>query len=367
MNIAVDARPLCIENASGIPTYCRGLLNAIAKVDRENHYFLYAHRDFRWEGPGSFRWSKRTSKQMYGTVWLETLTPSWMRQDKIDIFWGTQHVLPLWVPKKVRRVLTMHDLIYRRHPETMALKNLCTSHCLVGPSVRRADVLIADTQNTARDLSDLLHVDSARIQVVYLGRDEDFKPTDNNTAKQKVREFTGHAEPFLLTVGTLEPRKNLAATFRAFRRIADRWPHALYVSGSKGWKMDSALDPGPGLRERVRFLGYAPRSLMPALYSAADVFLFPSLYEGFGIPVLEALACGTPVVSSNTSSLPEIGGDAALYMDPLDVGGFASNIERVLSDAGLRSGMIQRGLAHAEKFRWDEAARKMMDIFRLMS
>lgn len=366
MRIAVDARPLCIEQASGIPTYLRCLLHALSEIDHENEYVLYAHRDFNWQGAPGFRWSKHVGTKVYGTVWMQTVVPFWIQQDKIDVFWGTQHILPLPAPRRVKMVLTVHDLIYLRMPQTMEIKNLWINRAMIGPSIRRADVIATDSAWTARDVVDLMRIDPKNLHVVHLGVEKDYRFIDKVSAGKTIREKLNQEQPFLLTVGTMEPRKNLIGCLSAFSRLTDRSPHVLCVVGPPGWKMKGILKKvqNHDVNMRVRWLGYVPRDLMPELYAASDMFLFPSLYEGFGLPPLEAMACGTPVISSNRSCLPEILGNAAVFVDPLNDAAMSLAMERILSDREFNRELVQKGIKWVSRFQWPHTARRMLDLFQ---
>jgi len=365
MKIAVDARPLCIGQASGIPIYLRNLLTAISQRDRKNRYYLYAHRPFQWQGEPGFQYRIRTGTNIYGTVWMQTVVPLWLRQDKIDVFWGTQHILPLLASQRIRMVLTVHDLIYLRLPETMEIKNLWINRAFIKPSIHRAQLVVADSKNTAIDVVELMNIAPERIQVTYLGIESNFVPENKSAAKAKIKEILKTDGPFFLTVGTMEPRKNLSRVLAAFFRFAKKWPHSLYIVGPPGWKMEQMQKRFgiPDIQNRLKFLGYMPRELMPSLYSAADAFLFPSLYEGFGLPPLEAMACGTPVVSSNSSCLPEVLGGCAVFVDPLDIKAIETAMERLITEKPLREHLIRDGLVHASRFRWSETAGKMVTVF----
>jgi glycosyltransferase involved in cell wall biosynthesis len=365
MRIALDARPLC-HRADGISNFLRGILGAISAADKRNHYFLYAHRKFDWNGVPSFQHETRLGNGGFGTAWLQTQVPFWLRRDRIELFWGTQSVLPLAPGRRVRMVLTLHDMVYRRVPETMKMVNLWINRCFIGPSLRRADRIAADSAWTAKDAVELEGIPPGKIRVVYPSLSGEYRPVDKQAARKSVRDYLGLNEPYVLTVGTLEPRKNLVGALAAHTEMSKRWPHVLYAVGAPGWKMAPLVKASTWLHagQRVRWLGRVSQELMPALYAAADIFLFPSLYEGFGLPPLEAMACGTPVVASNASCLPEVLGDAALLRDARDTQGLAEAMGRILGDQELRKDLVRKGLERAARYRWDTAAAQMTQMFQ---
>jgi glycosyltransferase involved in cell wall biosynthesis len=362
VRIAIDARPLSMDQGAGIPTALRSLLQALAALDRENEYFFYSPRDFAFSAPEGFRWVKRLGPSIPGTLWLQSVVPFWLREDRIRLFWGTQHVLPLLSPRDVRMVLTVHDIVYRRYPETMRFYNRWVARLFQGASISRADRVAASTAFTARDLVDYLDADKDRLDVIHLGVGEPFAPMEKSLALSRLGGLTGEG-PYILAVGSLEPRKNLSMVFRAFESLSRRWPHRLCLAGPAGWKTDVLSLLSPAVSKRVSLLGYVPRDLLPALYSAADAFVFPSLYEGFGLPPLEAMACGTPVISSDASCLPEVLGDAALYAPPHDADAWIRAVDQVLGAPGVREKMSIAGPLRARGFPWSETARKMLDLF----
>jgi glycosyltransferase involved in cell wall biosynthesis len=263
-------------------------------------------------------------------------------------------------------VVTVHDLALVRFPElgTPALRRLVRRSAQV---VREAHLVIADSQATAADLRALFGVDSARTRVVYPGCDPQFRPLPPDDAARVVAERLGIRGPYVLHVGTLEPRKNLERLVTAFLRLHDAGatPHTLVCAGAPGWGA-AALHrhlAAHGADARVRLLGRVPDDLLPALYAAADVFAYPSLYEGFGLPVLEAMACGTPVVTADVASLPEVAGDAALYVDPRDADALTAALDRALRDHALRAALRARGLRRAAGFTWTRCARETLAIY----
>ncbi|MBN2311557.1 MAG: glycosyltransferase family 4 protein, partial [Candidatus Hydrogenedentes bacterium] len=224
----------------------------------------------------------------------------------------------------------------------------------------------ACSQSTARDIVRLLDVDPGKITVTYEAVDDEFLPVDPEAASALLAARYGIQRPFILFVGTLEPRKNLTALARAYTRLATDLPHALVLAGAPGWQwaeLAAAIAQSPA-RDRIVLPGYVPRGDLPAFYSAADALAYPSRYEGFGLPVLEAMTCGCPVVTSNNSCLPEVAGDAALLVDAADEAGLESALRTVLEDAATRAALIERGRAQARAFSWQACAETTLGVYK---
>jgi glycosyltransferase involved in cell wall biosynthesis len=231
-------------------------------------------------------------------------------------------------------------------------------------SARRARRLIAVSAHTARESTRLLGVPMERVDVVYHGVDPAFRPLPVREVSS-LRERRGLPERFVLFVGTLEPRKNLVRLVEAFARVRDGRV-GLVLAGGRGWLYDElfARVESLGLGDEVVFAGYVTNEELPLWYNAATVVAYPSVYEGLGLPVLEAQACGTPVLTSNVSSLPEAAGDAALMVDPYDVEAMAAGLDRLLTDELLRHQLRERGLAHARQFSWSDTAQATVRVYR---
>jgi glycosyltransferase involved in cell wall biosynthesis len=236
-------------------------------------------------------------------------------------------------------------------------------------SARQADRIITVSQSTARDLQRIFGVPESKIELIYLGVGSAYKPQDSLTAAEHVANKYGVSRDYLLTVGTLGPHKNLISLVEAMKLLRGRGerPLQLLVVGADGRKKSRVLEAVQAARltsEDVRFLGFVPDEDLPMLYSGSSSFVFPSLYEGFGLPLLEAMACGVPVIASNTSSVPEVVGDAALLVPPTQAEAFADAIMRVRSDGNLRRMMIAKGLTQAACFRWDKTARQHLECMQ---
>lgn len=285
-----------------------------------------------------------------------------------QIYHATEHLLPyLHRPT----VLTVHDLIFTRYPAHHTRRNRWFLQLAMPIFVQRAHAIIAVSQHTRRDLVELYQTPAAKIHVIYEGIDPAFAPATSAQIRQVQYQYSpaaeGAARPYLLMVGTLEPRKNHAAAMRALARLkAAGFPHRLLIVGGEGWRFApiAALVQELKLNEDVTFTGYVPATDLPALYGGAACVLQPSLYEGFGFPVLEALACGAPVVCSQASSLPEVAGDAALLIDPADDEALTAAIRRVVTEPGLRAELNRKGRLHAAQFRWERCAQETVAVYQ---
>lgn len=278
------------------------------------------------------------------------------------LYHATEHLLP-YLPCPT--VLTVHDLIFERYPQHHTWRNRLFLKLAMPQFVRAATTIIAVSQHTKRDLVDLYGAPADKIRVVYEGIDAEFDLA-SSAEVARVRQSYSPERPYLLMVGTLEPRKNHAAAMRALARLkAVGQPHRLVIAGGRGWLFAPVQQQVMrlGLENDVLFAGYVPAADLPALYRGAECVLLPSLYEGFGFTPLEAMACGTPVVCSNVSSLPEVVGDAALLIAPEDDEALAAAIQRVIAEPGLAERLRERGIAQAARFTWRSCAARTVDVY----
>jgi len=295
-------------------------------------------------------------------LWVELVTGS------VDIFHSPDFVLP--PVRRARTMLTVHDLSFMRYPECADAHLRAYLNKVVPRSVRRADLVLADSQHTKDDLAELLDVDADRIEVIYPGVEERFRPIGDKATLEEVRKRYSLPPRFVLGLGTLQPRKNFTRLIEAYSLLITHYPFLqLVIVGGKGWLYEEifAAVEELGLEEKVIFAGFVADGDLPTLYNLADLFVFPSLYEGFGLPPLEAMACGTPVITSNASSLPEVVGEAGLMVEATDVKALAEAMKRVLEDDVLREGMIAKGLEQARQFTWQKAAAKLLNLYEAMS
>ena len=359
-----------VRQRAGIGRYTRGLVGALAELDRTNDYVLFsAGRDQQARAwPSNYKLREiPLSDRHLAILWqrLRLPIPVELVTGRLDVFHSPDFVLaPVY---RARTVLTVHDLSFVRHPECSLPPLLDYLMHAVPRSVSRADVILADSVCTRRDLIELLHVPQDRVFVMYPGVEPPFVPQSDEGRTQAVLRRYGIRAPYILGLGTLQPRKNFPRLIRAYCDLkrTHHLPHQLVIGGGEGWlyqEIDQAIDD-LGLREDVLLPGFVADEDLPVLYGAADVFAFPSLYEGFGLPVLEAMACGTPVVASSTSSLPEVAGDAALLVPPEDTHALADSLWRLLDDSALRNQLRARGFERVKLFVWRNAAQSLLSTY----
>lgn len=268
--------------------------------------------------------------------------------------------------KKHKYVITIHDLLPLVHPGLRPFSVYLTYKALLPRTLKHADMIISDSQSTKNDLIRIFGLPEEKIKVVHLGVDHSFRRACREEI-EAVRSKYRLDSPFVLYLGGLAVHKNVPTLIRSFSSVKERNPdHKLVITGTKRWGYAEVFKEieRSGLQNDVIFLGYVPDSDLPALYSAADVFVNPSIYEGFGLPTLEAMACGTPVVSSNTSSFPEVVGDAGIMVDPARPDLIAEKINQVLSDDGQKKRLVSMGTERAKRFTWKRCAQETYEVYR---
>ena len=382
MRIGVDYTSAVLQGA-GIGRLTRCIFQALAEIDHENEYRLFAAMGrgqpsnlptFQSSNLSTFHLKPiPLSDRELNIVWHRLRLPLSVEliTGPVDVFHSPDFTLPpVW---RARTVLTVHDLSFLRVPEcfTGALRRYLEQ--VVPRSVRRADQVIADSESTKRDLVELLGTPAGKVTVIYSGVEPRFRPIADQSTLEAVRRRYNLPERFILSVGTLQPRKNFITLIEAFSRLKledggwrlEDGGLKLVIVGGRGWLYEEIFSrvEALGLQGEVLFPGFVADEHLPVLYNLAEVFALPSLYEGFGLPPLEAMACGTPVVTSNASSLPEVVGDAGLMVEPMDVEGLAAAIGCVLEDGDLRREMVHRGLARAREFTWGRAARQLLEVY----
>ena len=369
MKIGFDA--LAANNRSGSGLYTKQLLLALSGLDRENEYFVFSSTRPQALGmqdtPPNFRFVKtRFFSNAFKPIWTQTLLPVHCRRYGLDLLHVPQFVAPVW--GSVPLVVTIHDVAYRVFPETIARSRLMLYNRIVPRVAARARAIIADSEGAQRDVSRILGIASERIRVIPLGVGEDFfNPISKGDVDFVKRKFALQRD-YILAVGTLEPRKNLETLIGAFDVLCRKGCEVeLAIVGRPGWKYGSVLKlaNSPTMDNRVKFLGFVSRSDLPALYQGASAFAFPSLYEGFGLPILEAMASGAPIVASGIAVALELlkREGTGLTVEPHDVQAWADALEDIVTDTELASFMGANAREEARNYTWERTAQQTLELY----
>ncbi len=363
MRIGIDARILAYRRG-GIAAYVAHLLAALAALDPHTDYWvLHSRKDAERRCPGpNFHvarlWTPPHHRLERWALGVE------VARLRLDLLHCPDFIPPAFGAR--RFVVTVHDLNFLYYPEFLTAESRRYYTDQIEWAVRRADHVLADSEATRQDLIRLLDVPPAKVTTVHLAADPSFRPLPEAEIRPALARY-GLEPGYLLFVGTLEPRKNLPGLFGAYRRLLDEGiaQAPLVVVGGKGWLYEEifARVEALGLRERVRFLHAVPDADLPALYNGAALLVLPSFYEGFGLPALEAMACGTPVVVSDRGSLPEIVGEAGVRVDPDDEAAIAEGLRGLLLDPDLRRRLAEKGQARAARFTWERTARETLAVY----
>ncbi len=366
LTIGIDFTSAVRERA-GIGRYARELIRALARLDHANRYILFvprnAHDDLLvHDWPSNFSIVRAPLSERYlAALWHRARVPLPVEAliGSVDIFYSPDFLLP---PTRARRTLvTVHDLSYVRVPECFPDPLKTYLNRAVPHAVERADLILADAVSTARDLEEVYRIAPEKIRVLYSGVNPRFCADVSEREQARVREKYHLHGPYLLSVSTIQPRKNYTRLIQAFSNLSIS-DHQLVIVGSRGWMFDEIFRTVErlNLQERVTFPEFVADNDLPALYTMAALFVYPSLYEGFGLPVAEAMACGAPVVCSSASSIPEVAGDAALYFDPRNVDAMTNAMAQALADEPLREDLRTKGFLQVKQFSWEQAAEQLL-------
>lgn len=367
MRIAVDARPLSVPT-TGISRYTHELLARLTACQR-HEWFLYSYQPVTTLAAGAddthgranlhLRHSQRTPRGM-STLFAQWVFPRWAQRDAVEVFWSPRHHLPLLLPPAIRQVVTIHDLVWREHPATMMRLNAALERHLMPRSIARADRILTVSQATADALRAAFPVADSAITVTPLAafagpRNADAAPPSPMGGR-----------PYILFVGTLEPRKNLARALRAFASIVQQGitSHHFCLAGGGGWgRQDVAsLARDLGIEDYVHALGRVTDEQLQSCYAHADILLMPSLYEGFGLPLLEAMCHGVPVITSNVASMPEVAGKGGLLVDPLSEQAIAAALVQLTQDRPLHRRKSEQAVLQAGQFSWERCADQTLAV-----
>ncbi len=368
MLIGIDASRATAARRTGTENYSLHLIRGLLAEGTGHRYRLYFNQSPK---PDLFLGSADWRVIPFPRLWTHARLSWEMMRDPPDLLFVPSHVLPVVDPAK--SVVTVHDLGYHYYPEAHTLSQNVYLRWSTRYNAHSAVRVLADSEATRRDLVAFYGIREDKVSVVYPGRDETMAPTRDPARIERVCARHGVTGPYLFYVGTLHPRKNLVRLVQAFASLLrsedSGWTEPdgrlqLVLAGQKGWFYEEifAQVRKLGLVDRVVFTGYVPEDDLPSLLSGALAFVFPSLYEGFGLPVLEAMACGVPVVCSDASSLPEVAGQAALLVDPLDTEAWAEALRRVTTDQDLRRTLVEHGSEQVRRFSWRRAAQETLQV-----
>ncbi|HEX6730127.1 MAG TPA: glycosyltransferase family 1 protein [Pyrinomonadaceae bacterium] len=368
MRIAIDAHSVGAKLA-GNESYASNLIEALAQIDSVNDYTLFvttAEAFNRYQG----RWPNfkvRPTLPHTPLIRIPLTLSAELRKNPVDLL-HVQFTAPPFCPCPV--VVSVHDLSFEHLPHTFNRRSRTQLRLTVRHSVRRAARILTLSEHTKQDIVQTYGVDTSRIDAIPLAAAPHFSPVTDTKELQRVRHTYGIESNYILYVGSIQPRKNLARLVNAYALLRRKYQAGglpkLVLAGKCAWLYDETLRAlhETGLNDSVILTGYVPESDLPALYSGALCFVYPSYFEGFGLPPLEAMQCGVPVIIGNKTSLPEVVGDAGLLVDPFDVEALAAAIEDLINNSVLRSQLRVKGLARAGMFDWKETARRTLEVYQ---
>jgi glycosyltransferase involved in cell wall biosynthesis len=368
MKIAIDA--LTVKSLyHGMGIYITNLLKQMVS-DSTHSFIIYNKcREFEVLSKNNEKVELQNVKKskVLRILWEYLNLPTLLKQEKVNVFWGPSNFLPL---KKVcKYVVTIHDLSSFTHAQTYPFARRNYYQYIIRQAVKRADLIVTDSLSSQKDLTDFFSVPKDKIKVIYCGVDDMFQPLTSTSIISQVKEQYHLPSNFILTLGVLEPKKNTDRLIKAYAAAKKQYFNLpqLVIAGSikYGWSNKNIfkLVKQYNLAKDVIFTGSIKHIDLPALYSTAKLFILPSLFEGFGLPVIEAMACGTPVITSNVSSLPEVAGDAGILINPYDTEAISQTMIKVLSDKTLQKDMRTKGFENVKRFSWKNSAKELIGLF----
>lgn len=408
MNIAIEAFSLSLDRVTGIGNVVLNYISELQRLDRDNRYFVYttdtlnharldnpnwrhvmydgtvkraaysirdsliAIRELHSQSPGAgklvriiFLRLAKMALELANLIWFPLWMARSLRKNRIDVYFGNfaDYFPPVFL-SRLKALWLIHDLVWKIYPETLQ-KHGPLDNWFIRRNMKRADLLMAVSDNTKKDMRELLGI---RKEIITLHNAADrgvFYQADAKSVARVKKKF-GITKQYILSVCTLEPRKNLATLLDAYGLMKSRDRYHLVLVGMSGWKNTGlfSLIEGHAAKDNIIITGYIDREDLAPLYTGAALFVYPSLYEGFGLPLLEAMQCGCPVISSTASSLPEVVGDAGILVEPMDLKGLAASMERLLAAKTQRAALGKKGLARARIFSWEQSALRLLEIFR---
>ncbi len=369
MRIGIDATAVP-PKPMGAGRYILYLIHELDKLDSSHDFIVFAqaylrpHLDEQLSDKIQIQWFK-TMSPLRRLVWEQTAFPRLIRQTKLDLLHSPHYTMPLSCP--VPSVVTYHDMIFFIHPEKHTLSKRYFFPWMMRRSSKKADIIITDSENTRQDAMRFFNIPEEKIIAVHLGYQEIFRKISDQDLLSNIRLQYKLPERFIFYAGAIEPRKNVPLLLTVFEKLVHEGiPHHLVLTGGLGWSYEDVLAQIDSMqsRDRVHRVGHVPSADLPAFYNLAEVFVYPSVYEGFGLPPLEGMACGTPVITSDISSMPEFVGDAGILVPPNDETALSRAILQVLEDDDLRKRLQELGPQRAANFTWKHTAEKTLEIYQ---
>ena len=365
MRVGVDAR-LMYHQPAGISRYTWHLLQAMAELDKDDEFIVFQHRKHRTPLVDQANFRRATWYAPAHHRLEQVALAVELYRFPVDVVHSTDFIPPLYSPYK--SVITVHDLAFLHYPHFLTAAS-AAYYGLIDRAVVRADHIIVPSEHTRQDLIGQMGVTADKVSVIYEAANPSFGPLPLEATRQEIRDKYHIPATYVLIVGTIEPRKNVIGLLHAFHYLRSKYDltHVgLVIAGGKGWLYDETVETVRtlGLESSTFFTGRVPDEDLHKLYVGARCHIHPAYYEGFGLPPLEAMACGTPTIVSNVSSLPEVVGDAALLVNPRDIEEIAVAMHRLLTDDALHAELREKGLQRARIFSWEKAARRTLDVYR---
>lgn len=361
MNIAIDVRE-AYGQRNGKGTYTFHLINQLIKLDKKNNYTLFT----REEIPEFSHYPnvEQITITLPGIFWH--IRALWdVVFNNIDTFFApTSFIIPALLPRRIRTIVTIHDLVSILSPQQHNKKAVFIEKILMKWVLKRSDIILSVSQNTANDIKSIFNLRDGKIAIVSCAADKDFRVIEEDKLKEWL-ESKKLPPKFFLSVGTLCPRKNQLRTIRAFKRFRKTYPdYHLVIVGNRGWQYQKILEEVRilDLQNYVHFYAYTPSKDLVKLYNSAIALVFPSIYEGFGIPLLEAMQSGCPIISSNTSSMPEVVGESGLLVNPEDIAAICEAMVKISQNTELAHALVNKGFEQAKKFSWENSAKELLAL-----
>jgi glycosyltransferase involved in cell wall biosynthesis len=367
MKVAVHGSHLCQEREDGNQTYILNLFRAIRDIDTTNQYTFYYNKTTN-KKVEALNFEHKIHQAPF--MWTQRVFPFLLRRDKPDVLFMPIQMLPFLKSKNQKSVVTIHDLAFLLYPETFPAKDAFLHKLYVREAITKANHLIAITEATKKDIVKFYKVNPDKITVIYHGVDKDrfrlMKEGEENLVTD-VKSKYNITKPYILYIGNVQPRKNIQGLIKAYQKMSKNTSHdyQLVIAGAKAWLVEDVMkEIGENYREDIIFTGRFEDAQLPPLLWGSNLFVLPSFYEGFGLPILEAMACGVPTLVSNTPSLVEVGGDASLSFDPHSIDDMAKVLDNVISNPDLRTEMREKGLKRVAEFSWNRCAQETINVIK---